>query len=134
MEELQAANDQLRASLEEAMGALKDANKHLESEQDDRVKKCIAEWVINHTFKTVKFARDEKLQKVTMQVYAGVGALLGFANISDKDSYMAPEEFARIYKCRVTFELNRRRQYVQTQMLAAFQCKSNPCVLGYLLS
>ena len=125
---LQAANEQLQASLEEAKQALKDAGKFCASEQDEKVKKCIADFIKEVTFRTVKFAREEKLRQVTLEVYNGIGPALGINDVTKKDSYVSEEEFLRIYTAKVTKELNGRRQCVQTQLLAAFQSKSDRSV------
>ena len=125
---LEAANAQLQASLEEAKLALKDAGKFCASEQDEKVKKCIADWIKEVTFRTTKFAREEKLKQVTRDVYAGIGPILGINDVTKTDSYVSEEEFLRIYTAKVTKELNGRRQYVQTQLLAAFQSKSDRSV------
>ena len=125
---LQAANEQLQASLEEAKQALKDAGKFCASEQDEKVKKCIADYMKEVTFRTVKFAREDKLRQVTLEVYAGIGPALGINDVTKKDSYVSEEEFLRIYTARVTKDLNGRRQCVQTQLLAAFQSKSDRSV------
>ena len=125
---LQAANDQLQASLEEAKQALKDAGKFCASEQDEKVKKCIADFIKEVTFRTVKFAREEKLKQVTLEACAGIGPILGINDVTKTDSHVSEEEFLRIYTAKVTKELNGRRQCVQTQLLAAFQSKSDRSV------
>ena len=65
---------------------------------------------------------------MTLEVHAGIGPALGINDVTKKDSYVSEEEFLRIYTARVTKELNGRRQYVQTQLLAAFQSESDRSV------
>ena len=121
------ANKKLEELLEEAHQALKDGGRHCASEQDETVKKHLSDYVKGVTFRTTKFARGDKLDRLTKDIYEGMAPTLGWLN-EGAPSYLPEDEFSRIYTSRVTFELNRRRQYVQTQMLQAFQSKSSPFV------
>ena len=124
--------EELKLALEDARNALKDAGRHSAMEQDEGVKKALANHVKDFTFRTVKFARGDKLDRVTKDIYVAIGPLMGTSDENNKDMYVSEDEFCRICTSRVTYELNRRRQYVQTQLLAAFISKSNPGVTGYL--
>ena len=123
-ERLNKANEKLKALLQEAHQALKDGGKHCASEQDDAIKKHLADYIKDYSFRTTKFARGDKLARLTKEIYEGLGAMLGFLDPT-LPSHMPEDEFSRIYTSVVTSELNRRRQYVQTQMLGAFSSKSN---------
>ena len=122
---LNAQVQNLDAAYQEAKAELKDAGKFCASEQDATVKKVVSDYIIEVTFQTVKFARDDQLKAVVKGIYDGVASPLGISDPTKAASYMSEDEFARIYTSFVTEELNKRRQYVQTQLLAAFQSKSN---------
>ena len=115
--------EELRHALEDARNSLRDAGRHSALEQDEGVKKALAYHVKDYVFRTVKFARGDKLEEVTRGIYGVIGPLMGITDEKVTDSYVSEDEFCRIYTSCVTSELNKRRQYVQTRLLDAFQSK-----------
>ena len=118
----------LDAALADAIASLKDAGKHSAMEQNEAVNKCIQEYMFRISFRTWKFARGDQLEVLTKDIYAGLSGMINIHDATKADSYIPEDEFCRIYTSKVTSELNRRRQYVQTRLIDAMLSKSDRSV------
>ena len=130
IQRLRYDNTSLEAKLADAIAALKDAGKHSKSEQNEAVKEAIQKYIKEVAFKKVKFARGDRLDRLTRETYDDTKGNLGIGDPEQTDSYASEDEFLRIYTSHVTGELNNRRQYVQSRILEAMQSKSNRSVFG----
>ena len=118
----------LDAALADAIASLKDAGKHSAMEQNEAVNKCIQEYMFRISFRTWKFARGDQLEVLTKDIYAGLSGMINIHDPTKTDSFIPEDEFCRIYTSKVTSELNRRRQYVQTRLIDAMLSKSDRSV------
>ena len=117
-------NEKLKEKLEEALKALKDGGKFSKKEQNKSIKEKIDLWVRDIGFRTVKFAKDDALEKFTKDVFDGIKRDLNLED-PDQDHYCPEKEFVRIYQNVVQATLGNRRQYIQTGIFKAFVSKSN---------
>ena len=118
----------LDAALADAIASLKDAGKHSAMEQNEAVNKCIQDYMFRFSFRTWKFARGDQLETLTKDIYVGLSGMINIHDATKTDSFIPEDEFCRIYTSKVTSELNRRRQYVQTRLIDAMLSKSNMSV------
>ena len=80
------------------------------------------------SFRTWKFARGDQLNALTKDIYAGLSGMINIHDPTKADSFIPEDEFCRIHTSKVTSELNRRRQYVQTRLIDAMLSKSDRSV------
>ena len=117
----------LKEALAEALLQLKDAGKFSKFEQSNSVLEAVRIHIKSVVSRTVKFAREAKLEAITREIYEDLKTGLGIGE-SDKDGYVSVEEFVRIYQQHINKCLGDRRQYVQSEMLKAMKSKSSPLV------
>ena len=84
--------------------------------------------MFRYSFRTWKFACGDQLEVLTKDIYAGLSVMINIHDPTKTDSYIPEDEFCRIYTSKVTSELNRRRQYVQTRLIDAMLSKSDRSV------
>ena len=118
----------LDAALADAIASLKDAGKHSAMEQNEAVNKCIQDYMFRFSFRTWKFARGDQLETLTKDIYVGLSGMINIHDATKTDTFIPEDEFCRIYTSKVTSELNRRRQYVQTRLIDAMLSKSDRSV------
>ena len=120
--------EDLKEALNEALSQLKDAGKFSKHEQSNSVLEAIKLHVRLEVSRTVKFAREAKLEAITREIYEDLKTGLGIGDETKPDDYVSQDEFVRIYQQFVNTCLGNRRQYVQSEMLKAMKSKSSPFV------
>jgi hypothetical protein len=115
---LENTNNELRARLNDALAALRDAGRSSKNERSKDVTEQTKRQIKMFSFRNHKFARDDELNGLCEQLYTDLDDRLDFDQLKKED-------YVRIYSGVVSQELSNRRQYVQTRCQEACAGKQN---------